>query len=218
MEESNQSFGKQVPLSLSSAEHYAEKYYIPHSGVSKAVHAVESALVELSQEPALFRVFYLFGPQGSGKTHFLSLYKKQAEQQGVRIAVVDGISDDDDWIRYFVDSYESTKRQGGLFLVAAERTAQQAFSNPHSGSRLRVATPLEINYPSESELRPLLDSLAERHNFILSEQMGEYLVKRLPGKPLSFDNIFAKISELSLVSGKPVNLGRAREAIEQQED
>ena len=56
-------------------------------------------------------------------------------------------------------------------------------------------------------------SLLERHNLRLADNSLQYLLKRLPRDPLSFDAIFGKINELSFQQGKPARLGLVRQVV-----
>ena len=91
--------------------------------------------------------------------------------------------------------------------------SEQLSENPHIMSRLNSLTALSLDYPSEEELRPILNSLAERNNLKLSDTNLDYLLKRLPLKPLSFANIFARVDELSLTDGKPAKRSVLKEAV-----
>jgi len=204
-------------MPLRPAEPLSVDYFIPHSGVVEAIGAVSSALEEIEKKNSEFRMFYMHGPSGVGKSHVLALIKDMATERGVVCETVDGVSEDDEWIRGFIDRYERVRASGGVLVVGSISEPQAAFSNPHSGSRLRVARALRLGFPSETELVPIVRSIAERHNLKLSERMLSFLVKRLPLQPLSFDNIFSRINELSLTSGEKVTEVVVRKAAREDE-
>lgn len=209
--------GSHIPLPLKPAEPYSVDYFIPHSGVAEAIDAVSSAIEELQENSSEFRMFFVHGPEGVGKSHLLAVLGFMAESSRVSFYSVEGVDDHDDWIMGFIDRYEKARREGGLLLVTSRSEPQAAFSNPHSGSRLRVARALRLGYPSEEELAPIIKSIAEKHNLRLSERMLSFLVKRLPLQPLSFDNIFSRINELSLEKGGRVTEGVFREVAEERQ-
>ena len=183
----------------------SDQFFVSHSGVIDALSAIESSLAE----PSLFTFFHVTGPKGSGKSELLRMFKQRAPNS---IAVFDFLSGEpeDDTVAAFISAYESKKSAGGVLLVAAGHVA----TNPHVTSRLAFALPLELGFPREEELFPLVRALLERRGLRFADPMVEFLVRRLPADPLSLSSIFAKIDELSLAQGKQANRAIVREALE----
>ncbi len=203
----------QLSFSLKPLEPFGERYFVPHSGVGLALETLQRTMEQMKAGDLFFAPFYIYGPTGVGKTHLVNFISTQAVAQGSNAEFIDSFQT----AGKFVDSYERVKRLGGMFLVSGQLSDNQAkeefSSNPHVTSRLNTLTPIELNYPTEVELRPIIDSLAERHNLKLPETTMNYLLRHLPLKPLSFDNIFARINELSLADGKPAKRAVVKAAV-----
>ena len=208
----------QLTLELAPVAPHSLQYFVQHSGVAEAFTTLAARVEEVAEKSQQFRIVYVFGQRGCGKTHLLTAYRQEAYRLGIapdRVCMLDlsdwSSSDDDERVAAIVAEYDHLKAEGGLMLLEAESPPKDVSSNPHLQSRLLAGDVLRLSYPREEELRPLLQSLAERRNLKLSENSIDYLLKRLPLEPLSFDNIFAKISEFSLSRSKPAGLGVVRE-------
>ena len=221
---------EQLSFQLRPVEPYGMEYFVPHRGVVQAVAVLDQALGDVAAAPENFRMVFLWGPPGSGKTHLCEAYHAAALKRGLaphKIRLVDleerlvdsRVSDNDESaVAEFVACYEQLRASGGMLIVCARRAPAEVSSNPHLKSRILAAASCELAYPLEEELPPLLSSLLSRHNLKLSPRSQTYLLRRLPLAPLSFDNIFARISELSFSQSKPAGLGLVRESVEAEEE
>ncbi len=217
---------KQLPLELPPTEPYALSYFVSHSGVIDAVTAFEQATQQVKQDPKLFQLICLCGPRGTGKSHLLEGFRLRATTElGIaadRCFVFEfggnaGAEQPsaEELIPWFVSTYERLKHEGGLLLASVDESLLDAErANPHLRSRLRSGHLIRVDYPSEGEYKPLLRSLLERRNLSLSERDLDYLLERLPRDTLSFDQIFGKISQFSLMASKPARRGVIREVLE----
>lgn len=208
----------QLGLPLVPREPQSLDYLVPHLGIVEAVESLEAAVEAVSNSPGEFRSLYLHGPAGCGKTHVAQAYVAEAKRRGVaeqqlRVFDWEQNSLDDDDLRVLISEYERLKREGGLLLLVSRAAPDLLSGNDHALSRLRAGQVIKLGYPTEEELTPLLRSLSERKNLNLSDRNLEYLVRRLPLNPLSFEAIFASIDEFSLAQGKPARLGVIRAAV-----
>ncbi len=194
----------QLPLSLASGTS-SDQFFVTHSGVIDALSAIELSLAD----PSSFSFFHVTGPKGSGKSELLRVFERRAPSVVTAFDFFSG-EPTDDTVAAFISAYESKKSSGGTLLVAAGHAAK----NPHVASRLAFALPLELGFPREEELHPLVHALLERRGLRFTDSMVEFLVRRLPADPLSLSSIFAKIDELSLAQGKQANRAIVREALE----
>lgn len=191
---------------------------------------IDQAGPEGSGVGAQFLGYKLVGPEGVGKTHLLNLIGREAESRGIRFSQVDGLLG----VGEFVARYEAAKKEGGLFVFACrpedvaednkaldspystESNQHFGLSNPHLRSRLNTLVSLRMTYPLEEELLPVFESLAERFNFKIPQSGIDYLLKRLPLKPLSFNNILAKLDDFCLAEGKKAGRGALRDLLQEK--
>ncbi len=206
---------QQTVLDLKSAKPFGRRYFVPHSGVAEAVLAVEQAVEQVKADDSESQFIYVFGPEGVGKTHLLKSCEEAAHNAGLPADKADFIdfgsevSEDD--APHFNEVYERVRRAGGLLVSAGRQDPSNSEITPHVRSRLLAGRFFELKHPSESEFKPIIKSLLERRNIQLSEFSIDYLLRRLPRKPLSFDALFARIAELCLSESRPAGLGVIRE-------
>lgn len=187
----------------------AHEELLEHSGIVVALARVRDALE--NGERTAFSLFTIDGPRGSGKSHFLRAIADEAKAKGRVLRSFDFGSGepDDSLVSGFIDAYESMKSSGGTLIVADGRRV----ANPHVASRVAFAIPLELDYPRDEELRPLVKVLLERRGLRFAEPMIDFVLSRVPADPLSLSSIFAKIDELSMADGRRPNRALVRAAI-----
>ncbi len=215
---------KQLYFDLSLPEPYSLKYFVVHSGVNDAVSTIETAIAMVRDGVSSAQIIYLFGPAGTGKSHLISAYRAVAGDFEIftdEIAIVTGtelnsdIDDEQSFVRNFTSRYEQVRSAGGLLFVEATAHPKAIVNDPHLQSRLLAGQVVALEYPREEELKPLIHSLLERRSLKITARSLEYLLRRLPRNPLSFDDIFAKINELSLGELRPSGLGVIREIMKE---
>lgn len=207
---------RQLAFDLSPDDVYAPEFFVPHSGVQDACEILSEALYAISNDASAFRLVYLWGPAGIGKTHLISTMlgispksdscepcSGNMHSSNTRITLME-LADciDDGDMSKIVSAYDARKREGGLMVFSARVSPKEITTNPHAQTRFLAGSVVALGYPKDVELRPLLCSLMERRNLKLSEAALEYLVDRFPADPLSFSMIFDKISELCYESGR----------------
>lgn len=206
-----------LSFSLVPKDPFSLRYFVVHSGVALAYAELEQACTQLIKDPSLFRLFYIHGPRGSGKTHLAYGFESFMLEQSfprTHIQVYDlQPLPDSSLVSEIVAEYERIKRDGGLLVITSQSDPHDITKNPHLQSRLLAGNIAALGSPTEDELKPLLLSLLERRNLILNEKSLEYLLRRLPVDPLSFDNIFARLDELSLTEGRSPGPKMLRELI-----
>jgi len=204
---------KQVPLYLPPTEEYGPKYFVVHSGVSPVIEEVDQLLELANKLPETFFSLCLYSPKGFGKSHLLRLLEKRALERGIsqaKIALID-IELSEDSIGQYVACYNQLISSGGLLLASLDVPTIDSSLSPHLLSRLKRGRMLEVKLPEESELMPLLKSLLARRNLALSDRALQYVLRRTARDPLSFSEIFARISTFSLAEMKPAGLGIIRQ-------
>ena len=209
--------GKQMLLHLSPQNPYALSYFVRHSGVAEGAAALERAVEQLVADPQAFSMIVLFGPHGSGKRHLTEGYIDYGIGLGAakeKIATVAFEKNpDDQTIERFVSDYERLRSAGGVIICRMAEHPEMLSSNPHLRSRLLAGQMFKTGLPDESEIGPIVKSLAEKHNLNLSEKSISLIIEYLPRDTLSFETILAKISELCFAHGKSAKISVVRDAV-----
>ncbi|MDD2942618.1 MAG: hypothetical protein PHC51_06585 [bacterium] len=216
----------QLGLKLSPENPLDAEFFVPHSGTITATELLETLFELCASRQKQFVFAYIYGPQGTGKSHLIATFIEQCKsvrpQAGyieistMRLPVIASESNTqaiEEWVPHFVSEYQRLLTQGGMLILEAECPPSTSSTNPHLRSRLLAACTAQVTYPSPQELHPLICSISERNNLKLSEKNLEYLLKRLPLRPLSFERIFARLFELSLERGVPAKQPLIRETL-----
>ena len=196
---------EQIPFELLPCRPYSLDYFVSHSGVTVAMTAIEQAIDAVEKNSQHFELLYLYGGAGSGKTHLISAYLEIVQSKRIAVERIDleQVVAKDEGISQFISLYEKQKSEGGLLFIESRLAPADVTANPHLSSRLLAGTILQLDYPREEELRPIVRSLLERNNLRIAERSIEYLFRRMPREPLFFSELFAKISRLSLRTNRP---------------
>lgn len=216
----------QLGLKLSPENPLDTEFFVPHSGTVAATELLETLFELYVSGQKQFVFAFIHGPQGAGKSHLIAAFKeskqsilsqtRDIEISSMRLPEIADSSDIsiiEKWIPYFVSEYQRLLTQGGMLILEANCAPSSASTNPHLRSRLLAACAAQVTYPSSQELHPLICSISERNNLKLSEKNLDYLLKRLPLRPLSFERIFARLFELSLERGVPAKQPLIRETL-----
>jgi chromosomal replication initiation ATPase DnaA len=211
---------RQLLLRLELDNPLSQLFFVPHSGVSEAMSVFERSVEDLlGEDPRCFRLIFLYGAKGTGKSHLISAYREKLEQAGygkVSTFSLEKLCDAQS-VRAFIDRVETGRIEGGFVIVEGESLpADQDDLTPHVRSRLLSGYAVRIGYPSEEELKPLLLSILERKNLRLPDHSLKALLRILPANPLSMERIVAAVDELALTERKKVNRGVIAEALRQQ--
>lgn len=196
---------RQVSLPLNSQRRYGLEYLVTHSGIVEAQQALNQALSSFLTDSSSFYFIYIFGPEGSGKTHLAAVFQERASSLGIaseQIAVYEDLFRNEqcseEIVGQFVADYQRLKASGGIFLTTAAVPPRILPTDSHVISRCLSGMVVELQYPALSELRPVVISLLERENLRLSDKQITDILRLLPGNPLSCKEILAKVSEAAL--------------------
>ena len=115
-----------LSFSLVPKDPFALRYFVVHSGVALAYAALEQASSDLQNDSSLFRLFYLYGASGSGKTHLAHGFETLLLEKNfprTRIQVYDlQLNPEESLVSEIVAEYERIKREGGLIVFTSRFT------------------------------------------------------------------------------------------------
>lgn len=203
---------EQLNFHFAPLDNHLLDYFIPHSGVSVAFEICTKLVSEVLEKPKTFYNIFLHGPSGVGKRHlskgllFLLVQHnieciifKISNQDILKIEGSETISFS---IPEFISAYQKMKSSGGIIFILGEMIPDKDEIDPHFFSRLFSAHVIEMNYPSDEELYPILVSLLERHHLRLEQKKLKKIIESVPAKPNYFEAISYKINQLIKERGR----------------
>lgn len=169
---------------------------------------------------------YLWGPGGCGKTHLLRALAQAAQQSGHRVGWFDAADAtpwalQPDWTAVVIDRCEAldTAAQQAAFALFVEAVAAEV-QIAAAGRLPPVDLPLRddlrtrlgwghvfaLQPPSEAETRAALRREADRRGILLSDEVLNHLLTRLPRDLGSLMDLLGRLDEFSLSRSRHVTV------------
>lgn len=187
-------------------------------------------------------LLYVYGRQGSGRSHFLSALCTEAESAGLRSVLVplaalegasagilDGLEGSDllalDDVRAIAGCREWEEalfhcfnrcREAGVRLVFSADTVPAGLGLvlPDLGSRLGQAPCWAMGLPDDQSRELLIKAAASRRGWILEAGVLRYLVVRAPREPGALLACLERLDQLSLRAARRLTIPFVRECLE----
>jgi len=209
-----------LSFALEPENKYDLQYFVVHTGNAETYNLLSLAVDELLKHENKFKLFFISGGKGTGKTHLSHGFADKLVKHGFdkNKAVVFSLSrrgellfarggeaGADAEIPLLVAEYERLKRGGGLFIVHTDSDLERVTDNPHLKSRLLAGHVCTLGYPKAEELEPIIKSLAAKRNLALSDKSVKYMVDNLPSDTTSIGEILDKLNNTVLAKGKKVS-------------
>ena len=181
---------------------------------------------------------YLWGPTGSGKTHLLHAWARQARLGG---EAVGGFSagdplpwtPDPSWSKLVLDDChrlapEEQQAAFALFIEAAELGIQVAAAGrlppvdlplrEDLRTRLGWGLVLALDCPSETETRAVLRQEADRRGILLSDEVMGYLLTRFERDLKHLMRLLGRLDHYALGEGRPVTVPLLKRMLAEGDD
>lgn len=180
------------------------------------------------------RFVYLWGAQGSGKTHLLRAFAARAAESGLstaychgsRLAPSEGLAalaiddvqvlDEAGQLRLF-DLCNELRARNGVLAAAADRPPADLPAREDLRSRLASGLVLQVQALSDEEKSRALQAHAARRGFALGEDVAAYLLRHVPRDMGTLVAALDALDRLSLELKRPITLALAREAIDRSQ-
>ncbi len=215
---------KQLPLALPHTAAYGRDDYLVGSSNRAAFDLVDrwpdwpSATVLLA------------GPIGSGKTHLVEIWREKAAatvvparaltaQMAASLVAAGPVALEDAHAGFdetAVFHLFNAVLQAGSSLLITTRTWPQSWklTLPDMASRLRAATPVEVQEPDDDLLRRVLVKLFSDRQVLVDPAVVEFLVVRME-RSLSFaGRLVDELDRISLADRRPITRPLAALALE----
>jgi DnaA family protein len=175
-------------------------------------------------------LMYLYGVQGSGRSHFLWALCEAAESQGKRViwlpmmdlvqesaevfqAVngydliacddIDVIAQQPQWEEALFHLFNRARSEGSRLVFSARQPATQVgFHLPDLVSRLALAPPWELTLPDDESRRALLLEVAKRRGLVMESAVLDWLIRWAPRQPAALLDFINRADQASLMEGR----------------
>ena len=219
----------QLPLTLPLPSAYDKDSFVTGSANKQALGWLE----RWPDWPLPLKGLNLYGPSGSGKTHLSylwagrgdavalnSLFQFDQEQflQKQHVVLDDfGVSGcyDDTAVFHLLNYISSVS--GTLLILSPYPVAQHESSLSDLTSRLRSLAAQEINLPDDGLLKSVLLKQFTDRQCAVSEQVLNYIVKRMERSFSAAQQLSAEMDALALSRKVPVSLTIARQVLDSVE-
>lgn len=155
-------------------------------------------------------LLYIYGPEGSGKTHLASIWKATSGA-GVVIEELDSIAGSRPQEETLFHMYNRVRQVPGSVLVTGTMPlALMKFAVPDLASRLRACPQVAIGLPDEHLLRALLVKLFSDRQMRIDVGVIEYCVTRMERSFSAARDLVARLDHLSLTEKRSVTPAMVR--------
>jgi DnaA regulatory inactivator Hda len=199
----------------------------------------EAVLWLLQRSPRTWpsHALVLCGPEGSGKTHLLSIWRNMTDAQSVSVGDRDsldrivndrvsakafalddadrcsGDKDKEEWLQHF---YNATKAVS-LPVVMTARTVPAAWGLGLRDieTRLKSCVTVRLHEPDDELMRGLLLKLFRDRQLMVEEGVVDYLARRVDRTGTAVQKIVADLDEASLQMGRKISIPFVQKFLQQ---
>jgi DnaA family protein len=202
---------RQLPLEISPPAEPTLENFIAGAANAEALERVRALAAGTLQEA----IVYLWGEQGSGRSHLL----RAAARANPGLVVADD-----------VQGLDAAAQQALFLAINAARDGQAAVlasgSAPPAGLALREDLRTRLGWGLVYQLKPLTDAQkalhlraeAGRRGLRLSDEVVWYLLHHLPRDVASLNTVLDRVDRHALARQRPVTLPLIREALSNKND
>ena len=163
-------------------------------------------------------LLYIYGPEGSGKTHLASIWKAQA-REGAVIEDLGAIAGDRPQEETLFHLYNRVRQEPGSLLVTGTLPlAMVRFAIPDLASRLRACPQVAIGLPDEHLLRALLVKLFSDRQMRIDVAVIEYCIARMERSFTAARDLVIKLDHKSLTEKRAINPAMVRSILVPEQD
>jgi chromosomal replication initiation ATPase DnaA len=171
----------------------------------------------------------LWGPEGSGKTHLLHVWARQAgarllagpalprqpEPPDRPVAIDEADAAAELPVLHLLNAWAEAGQP--VLLAARAPPSRWSVALPDLASRLRSIASVEIRPPEDSLLRSLLARLLADRQLAVAEPVQDWLCRRLPRTPAAMREAAARLDRAALIAGRRVTRAIAAEVVRDME-
>ena len=161
------------------------------------------------------RFVYLWGMEGSGKSHLLQACRELALQHDVTLTIADDVQrlDDEAQIALF-NTYNRQRESGGALIVAGEAAPMQMGLRDDLATRLSWGLVYQLQPLSDEEKAQALQAHADARGMRLPEEVRDYCLRHLRRDLRTLMATLDALDEWSLTAKRPVTLPLLRQMLQ----
>lgn len=170
---------------------------------AEALHSLQMALNGVEEA----RFIYLWGAQGSGKSHLLQACKQVAQQQDLAFSVVDDVNtlDEDAQIALF-DHFNQLRASGGMLLTSGMAAPTQMRLRDDLATRLAWGLVYQLHPLTDEEKAQALKTHAKERGMRLPDEVVDYCLRYLRRDLPTLMAVLDALDEWSLIEKRPVTM------------
>ncbi len=216
--------GRQLRLNLETPPTYGREAFVVSDANAAAVGALDGF------PDGLGGALALVGPEGAGKTHLASDWAERngavflsdvaaelvdlPDLEGRPVVVDDADKVGDETLFHLLN--QAGASGGALLLTSRVRPAAWSIDLPDLRSRLNALRVAELGPPDDAILRGVLERYFALSSIRPSEELLEYLVRRIERSAARAREIVFKLDEAAGPEHRPVTRALAREILERE--
>lgn len=198
----------QLTLAFPHTPDYSAAAWLPTAGTAAAVQAL--AL----HTPAAHKsspVLALYGAPASGKTHLLTVWKN-THASGHIADNLESLSAAEQTELFHL--FNRLKATGGALLVASRQPVSALALLPDLKSRLLTGPQLELQPPTDAELRQLLSKWAADRQLTLTPQVSDYLLTHAERSAAALHHAIQALDTLSLEAKRGITIPMVKKLLQ----
>ena len=170
---------------------------------AEALHSLQAAIAGNPEA----RFIYLWGEQGSGKSHLLSASQAAARETGPELVCVDDVHTllPGEQIRLF-DTFNQLKETGGVLITAGAAAPSQMNLRDDLATRLAWGLTYQLHPLSDAEKAQALKNHAQARSMKLPDEVLEYCLRYLRRDMPTLIATIDALDEWSLTAKRQVTL------------
>ncbi|MCB9986328.1 MAG: hypothetical protein H6865_01675 [Rhodospirillales bacterium] len=162
---------------------------------------------------------YIYGPEGSGKTHLAAIWSAHVGQNATVIEHLEnlvGVRPQEETLFHLYNRVR--QMPGAVLMTGARPLALMRFAIPDLASRLKSCPQVAIGLPDEQLLRALLVKLFADRQMRIDIGVIEYCIARMERSFSAARDLVAQLDQRSLVEKRPVTVAMARAVLNPEQD
>lgn len=178
---------------------------------AEALHSLNLALDEVNEA----RFIYLWGAQGSGKSHLLRACKRIADEKDLPLCIVDDVDtlDADVQIALF-NQFNQLRDSGGILITSGNASPAQMNLRDDLATRLAWGLVYQLHPLSDDEKAQALRTHAQERGMRLPNEVVDYCLRYLRRDLPTLMAVLDALDEWSLTEKKPITVPMLRKLLQ----